>query len=136
MTEGVVSGIRTEKNRKEEKVKRRYIIPEDYLKVEEDTITRLTEKVANTGKDQERIDEVYGEVMLLMKKGLKEEKWTATKDTLHNFFFTCTYLIIQIFYKNVLCICDMRKRDCTKCKNIMCTLKLRKNDYKEDIKKT
>ena len=29
----------------------------------------------------------------------------------------------------------MRKRDCTKCENIMCTLKLRKNDYKEDIKK-
>ena len=48
----------------------------------------MTEKVANTGKDQERIDEVYGEVMVLMKKCLKEEKWTATKDRRHQPWFS------------------------------------------------
>ena len=53
--------------------KMRLRVPESYLENEVERVNGLTEKLRGVGKDQKAVDEIYDEVVGVMKQGLVEE---------------------------------------------------------------
>ena len=49
-----------------------FVVPEDYLQNETETIRKLESKLRNAEKDQNELDEIYGEVVALLNRGLVE----------------------------------------------------------------
>ena len=59
--------------------KMRLRVPESYLENEVERVNGLTEKLRGVGKDQKAVDEIYDEVVRVMKQGLVEERVQRVK---------------------------------------------------------
>ena len=57
-----------------------YMVPEGHLEGEVERVRLLTEKVETAGKDQEVIDEIYGELTEMMRQGLVQMKVKRNKE--------------------------------------------------------
>ena len=64
-------------------LKIRYVVTEGYLEGEVERVRLLMNKVETAGKDQEMIDEVYGELTEMMRQGLVEMKVKRSKGGNH-----------------------------------------------------
>ena len=63
--------------------KTRLRVPESYLENEVERVNRLTERLRGAGKDQKAVDEIYEEVLGVMKQALVEEQMQKVKRGQH-----------------------------------------------------
>ena len=63
--------------------KMRLQVPESYLENEVERVNGLTERLREVGKDQKAVDEIYDEVVGVMKQGLVEERVQRVREAGH-----------------------------------------------------
>ena len=65
LREGISEEVKEEKP---PEARKKFVVPEDYLQNEKESINKLESKLRNAEMDQNELDEIYGEVVALLKR--------------------------------------------------------------------